>query len=104
MPKFIFAYHGGGMPETPEEGERVMAAWTAWYEQIGPNLADGGAPVGMSKTVTENGIEDNGGANPLSGFTLVNADSMEAALEMAKGCPIIGDRNGTVEVAECMEM
>ncbi|UZD90591.1 hypothetical protein [Cognatishimia activa] len=104
MPKFIFAYHGGGMPETPEEGERVMAAWTAWYEQIGPSLADGGAPVGMSKTVTENGVDDNGGANPLSGFTLVNADNIESAIEMAKGCPIIGDRNGTVEVAECMEM
>jgi len=104
MPKFIFAYHGGGMPETPEEGQKVMAAWTAWYEQIGPNLADGGAPVGMSKTVTENGVEDNGGSNPLSGFTVVNADSIDAAIEMAKGCPIVGHNNGTVEVAECMEM
>lgn len=104
MPKFIFAYHGGGMPETPEEGERVMAAWTAWYEQIGPSLADGGAPVGMSKTVTSGGVADDGGSNPLSGFTLVNADTIEAATEMAKGCPILEHANGSVEVAECMEM
>lgn len=104
MPKFIFAYHGGGKPETPEEGQAVMAKWMAWYESMGPALADGGAPVGMSKTVTENGVEDNGGSNPLSGFTMVTADNMDAALELAKGCPIIGNNNGTVEVAECIEM
>ena len=56
----------------------------------------------MSKTVTASGVEDNGGSNPLSGYTLVNADSIEAACEMAKGCPILVD--GTIEVAETMEM
>ena len=27
MAKFVYIYTGGGMPETPEEGEKVMAAW-----------------------------------------------------------------------------
>ena len=35
MPKFMFIYHGGGRPETPEEGEKVMAAWGAWMELLG---------------------------------------------------------------------
>lgn len=52
MPKYIFAYHGGKMPETQEEGARVMAAWTKWYEELGPAIADGGAPVMSLKTVT----------------------------------------------------
>ncbi|SFL74252.1 YciI family protein [Shimia aestuarii] len=104
MPKFMFIYHGGGRPETPEEGEKVMAAWGAWMEGIGAGLIDGGNPAGMSKTVTASGVEDNGGANPVSGYTLVNAADMDAAIAIAKGCPILDGVGGTVEVAEAMEM
>ncbi|MCP4319237.1 MAG: hypothetical protein GY789_25415 [Hyphomicrobiales bacterium] len=102
MPKYVFAYHGGKAPESPEEGAKVMAAWTAWFETISASIVDPGNPVGMSKTVTAGGVADNGGANPLSGYTLVNADSIDAAIELAKGCPILED--GSVEVAETMEM
>ncbi len=104
MPNFVFAYHGGGMPETPEEGEKVMAAWNAWYGAMGDAVVDGGAPVGMSKTVSVDGVADNGGANPLSGYTVVKADTVEAACEMAKGCPILDGGKGTVEVAPVHEM
>lgn len=104
MPKFIFAYHGGGMPDTPEEGEKVMAAWNKWYGDMGSAVADGGAPVGMSKTVTSGGVADNGGANPLSGFTVVTAADIDAAAEMAKGCPILDADDGSVEVAAMMDM
>ncbi len=38
----------------------------------------------------------------MMGFSVVKADSMDAALEMAKGCPFL--EMGTVEVAEMMEM
>ncbi|MCH2067018.1 YciI family protein [Shimia sp.] len=104
MPKFMFIYHGGGRPETPEEGEQVMAAWTKWMEGIGEDLVDGGNPAGMSKTVTVHGVAHDGGANPVSGYTLVNAADMDAACEIAKGCPILEHGLGTVEVAEAMEM
>ena len=60
MPKYIFAYHGGGMPETEEEGKRVMAAWGAWMESMGDKLVDGGNPVGMSSTLTVDGLSDGG--------------------------------------------
>ncbi|MGR3343300.1 MAG: YciI family protein [Paracoccaceae bacterium] len=103
MAKYIFAYHGGKMPDTPEEGKRVMAAWGAWYEGMGDKLADGGGPAGKSSTVTPNGVDANGGSNPISGYTVVSADSQDEATEIAKGCPILGD-GGTVEVAELMEM
>lgn len=103
MPKFVFAYHGGGMPETEEAQAAAMAAWGKFYEDLGPAIADGGAPVGMSKTVTSTSVEDNGGSNPLSGYTVVTADTIDAACDMAKGCPILND-GGTVEVAEAIEM
>ena len=103
MPKFIYVYHGGKAPESPEEGAKVMAAWTSWLNDLGSAVVDGGNPAGMSKTVTANGVEDNGGANPMSGYTLVTAADQDAAMAMAKGCPILQD-GGTVEVAEAMEM
>jgi len=62
-----------------------------------------GTYLGMSKTVSSGGVSDDGGSNPLLGFTIVKADSMDAALEMAKACPHLG-LGGTLEVAEVMEM
>ncbi len=103
MPKFIYAFHGGSKPETPEEGVRVMAAWQTWLEALGSVVVDPGHPAGMSKTVTQEGIIDNGGSNPISGYTLVRVETMEAALELTKGCPIF-ESGGTVEVAEAVEM
>ncbi|WP_204112346.1 hypothetical protein [Shimia biformata] len=104
MPKFMFIYHGGGRPETPEEGEKVMAAWGAWMAGIGDGLLDGGNPAGLSKTVTATGVEDNGGSNPVSGYTLVDAADMDTAITIAQGCPILDGGKGTVEIAEAIEM
>lgn len=104
MPNFIFAYHGGMAPRSPEEGEKVMAQWNAWYGAMGDKLSNGGGPCGQSKTVSPGGIADDGGANPLSGFTLVTAASHEAACEIAKGCPMVVDGSGSVEVCELLDM
>lgn len=103
MAEYILAFHGGSMPDTPEEGEKVMAAWGAWMGALGERITNPGAPLGMSKTVSATGVVDNGGSNPLSGFTIVKADSMEAACEMAAGCPI-NDAGGSVEVAEIIHL
>ena len=103
MPDFIFAYHGGKMPDTPEEGEKVMAAWNDWYQGMGDHLVHGGGPVGKSSTVSSKGVTQDGGANPLSGFTIVKAKDHGEADKMAKGCPIL-DAGGSVEVAPIREM
>ncbi len=104
MPKYIFAYHGGSMPETEAERQEVMNAWGAWMGSIGDNLVDGGNPAGGSKTVSAGGnVADDGGANPISGYSLVNAADIDAAVAIAKACPIL-DGGGTVEVAEAIEM
>ena len=103
MPKFVFAYHGGKAPESPEEGAKVMAAWNAWYASMGDAVVDGGGPAGPSKTVSSAGVADDGGSNPLSGITQVEASDMDGAVAMAKGCPIMDD-GGSVEVVELIEM
>ena len=46
MAKYLLSYHGGGMPESEEEGARVMAAWGEWMGSLGESMVDGGNPVG----------------------------------------------------------
>lgn len=104
MPDFVFAYHGGKTPDSPEEGAKVMAAWQAWMGGMGDALVQPGAPVGMSKTVSGSGVVNDGGANPVSGYSVVSAADMDAAVAMAKGCPMVADGSGSVEVAEVLPM
>ena len=102
MPHFLFAYHGGKTPETPEETEIEIGRWRQWFDDIGPTIVDPGNPVGMSKTVSAAGVAEDGGANPLSGYTIIHTENIDKAVALAKACPIIGD--GTVEVAEIHEV
>ncbi len=103
MSSYVFAYHGGKRPESPEEGAKHMAKWKAWIGGLGDAVVNPGTPLGKSKTVSSAGVSDDGGSNPMSGFSIVKADSMDAALEMAKECPLL-EIGGTLEVAEVMEM
>ena len=103
MPDYIIAYHGGNKPETPEEGAEHMGKWKAWVSGLGDAVVNPGTPLGKSKTVSSAGVSDGGGSNALTGFSIVKADSMDAALEMAKACPFL-DVGGTLEVAEVMKM
>ena len=98
---FLFAYHGGKIPESPEEGAKHLAKFEAWVGGLGDAVVNPGHPLGQSKTVSSSGVSDDGWSNPLVGFSIVKADSMDAALEMAKGYPHL--EIGTVEVVEMLE-
>ncbi len=102
MPQFIFAYHGGKKPESEAAMAEVMAKWNAWIEKYKTELVNPGNPAGPSKTVSSKGVTDDGGANPLSGFSIVETKTMDDAIKVAKDCPILDE--GTVEIAELMAM
>ena len=100
MAKFLMAYHGGRAPETPEEGTEVMAAWEAWFASMGRAVVDDGHPVSRAKTVaSDGGVSEGGGPNPVSGYSLIEADSLDAAVVLAHNCPVLAS-GGSVEVAE----
>lgn len=104
MAKYLLTYQGGSMPESEEEGAKVMAAWSTWLGGLGESLVDGGAPVGQAKTLAPNGsVTEGGGANPVTGYSLITADSIDGALAIAKGCPHL-DAGGSVVVGETVEM
>jgi len=104
MPKYVLAYHGGSRAESPAEQAKVMDAWIAWFGTLGDAVVDGGNPTGASKTVKPDGSAvDGGGANPITGYSLISATDLDAAVSLAKGCPIFAS-GGTVEVAEAIDM
>ena len=104
MPQYLFVYHGGHAPTEHAEVEATMAAWGAWFQGMGDAVDIPGNPVGQSYIVGADGVADNGGVNPASGYTVIKADSIETAIEMAEGCPMVADGSGSVEVAEVHEI
>lgn len=103
MEKFIFAFHGGKMPDSPEEGARIMAKWGDWMQGLGQTLADPGSILGPAHSVSASGVSAQGGADPLSGYMIVLAADQDAANTVAKGCPII-ENEGRVSVAPLIAM
>jgi len=99
MANYLLAYKGGGMADTAEEREQAMADWGEWFQSLGPALVDAGNPFGPSASVTADGSVSNGAASHLTGYSIVSADSLDAATAQAKGCPVLGG-GGTVEVYE----
>ncbi len=104
MANYLFTYHGGGTPETEEDGAKVMAAWEAWLGSLGPALADPGNPVGPSATVAADGTTAPfHGDDTVTGYSIITAADLDAATTVAKGCPI-RDAGGWVEVGEIVPM
>ncbi len=104
MAKFLFVYHGGSAPESEEEGAAVMQAWNEWLDGLGTAVVDQGHPTGASATVgTDGSTTQGGGANPVTGYSIINADSLEQALVFAKGSPQLPS-GGTIEVAETLDI
>lgn len=73
------------------EGERRakeregMAAWGAWVEKNQAAIVTMGGPLGKTKRVAQPGIEDI--SNQLAAFTVVRADSHEAAARLFEKHP-----------------
>ena len=104
MPKYLFSYHGGGMPESEDEQAKHMAAWGEWMGAHADAFVDMGAPVGAAKTVSADSVTDGWGENGVGGYSLVNAPDFDAACEIAKGCPVVTLSGGTVEVGETFDV
>ena len=102
MPHLMFAYYGGRQPDPPEETEVEIERWRGWFDWIVPVIVDPGNTVGAASTVSAKGVRDTGGNNPLSGYTIISAERIDQAIELAKACPIISD--GSIEVAEIHEV
>ena len=103
MANYLLAYKGGDQPASEEEGKAVMSAWMAWFDGIGPSVVDGGNPFGPSASIAPDGTVGAGGPSGLTGYSVIRADSLDAAVALAKGCPHLA-ANGVVEVYETFDV
>jgi hypothetical protein len=99
MANYLLIYHGGSMPEGEAEQAKVMSAWTNWFGKLGDKLVDGGNPVSQTRTIAANGSVSDGSSNPSTGYSVIKAGSLDEAVALAKGCPVLGG-GASVEVAE----
>ncbi len=103
MPRYLIVYLGGNQPATPEEGQRHFAKYMDWLSGLGDAVVSPANPLRETHTVHPDGSVTPGSTTAMSGYTVVQADSMQAALAMAKACPFL-EIGGTLEVSELAEM
>ncbi|MBV8149216.1 MAG: hypothetical protein JO092_09010 [Candidatus Eremiobacteraeota bacterium] len=111
MSEFLYLYRGGQRGANPAESEQIMAKWMAWFKELttSGNLKDGGQPLeAEGKVVKDKGATVTDGPyaeakDLVGGYTLIEANSLARAAELAKGCPIL-ERGGAVEVRPIMLM
>ena len=101
MGNYLFAYRGGSMAETQEERDAAMAAWGAWFGQLGGAIVDAGNPFAGSSSVGSDGTVADGAGSGISGYSVIQADSLAAASELAKGSPVLAN-GGSVDVYETL--
>jgi len=51
-----------------------MGKWKAWVGGLGDAAVNPGTLLGMSRIVSSAGVSDDGGSNPMSGFSIVHRD------------------------------
>lgn len=101
MANYVLVYHGGSMPESPEEGAKVMKAWTDWFGAIADALVDGGNPASRTKRIAANGSVSDDPSGP-SGYSVIKAGSIDEAVAIARGCPVL-QGGASVQVVETFD-
>jgi hypothetical protein len=103
MPRYVIVYLGGDQPSSPEEGKQHMAKYMDWLSSLGDSAISPANPFKNTSTVNSDGIVSTGSTTSMSGYTIIEAESMESALSIAKSCPFL-EIGGSLEVSELMQM
>ena len=91
MNTYLILYSGGGMPASDAEQKAVLKEWDEWFGNLGSALLDGGNPfTARAKIIASDGnVTDVPKSAMASGYSVIMADTLETAVEMAKGCPVL---------------
>ena len=112
MKEFVLIFRNESFPVnlTPEGIEAVSEQWQNWMGGIAAQnklVARGNRLGNEGKTVKPNNVIINGPyaeiKEMLGGYTIIRADSIEEATEIAKGCPIL-EVGGTGEIRDIIVM
>jgi len=111
MSEFVYLYRGGRRAESPAEGEQQMQRWVKWLQELADqgHIKDRGQPLdsegkvvrGKTRAITDGPYPES--KDMVGGYTLIEADDLAKAAELAGGCPIF-EYDGLVEVRPVMKM
>ncbi len=101
MAKYVLLYSGGGMAQTQAERDKSNQAWGAWFGKLGKAVVDAGNPFSDKvKSVAPDGrVKEGVSGERASGYSIVEANSVDQAAELAKSCPVLTS-GGKVTVYE----
>jgi hypothetical protein len=113
MSKYLVLYrsegalNGPSVTETfaktpPEQLVAGMAAWRAWQEKCGSALIDLGAPLDKSTTVAGGSVSP--GKTAITGYTFLQAGSLDEAVNLIQGHPHFRAPGASVQILECVSM
>jgi hypothetical protein len=102
MAKYMMVYKSAepfDLSTLPKEQMlKIANVWGEWLGSLGSSLVERGDTFKSGgKTITNNGVHE--ADNLLSGYSIIEASSVDEALEIAKGSPIL-QNGGSVEVYE----
>ncbi len=103
MAQYIITYLGGNQPSSPEEGKQHFDRYKQWLLSLGESVVSPANPLKHTCTVKSDGTVTDGSTTSMSGYTIIEVDSIEAAQNAAKACPFL-DLGGTLEVSELIQM
>lgn len=84
MKRFMLLHYGFETP-TPE----IMAAWGKWFESVAGMTIDQGGFAAAREISHDGSKELPMGMESITGYSIINAESLEAAEEIARGNPFI---------------
>ena len=86
-----------------KRANNIFAKYKEWLASLGDAAVSPANPLKGTSTVNPDGSVTAGSTTSMSGFTIIEAESMEAALSVAKACPFL-DIGGSLEVSELIRM
>jgi hypothetical protein len=105
MSEFTFLFRGRREAESPEQTQKTIQSWVAWFKDLGDQgyLKDSGQPFEATGKVVsgkQRVINDGPYAEAkdlVGGYIIIEARDLDHAAELSKGCPIL-EIGGSVEV------
>jgi hypothetical protein len=105
MSEFTFLFRGRGEAASPEEMQKRMQKWVAWFKDLNAQgrIKEPGHPLentgkvitGKHKTIHDGPYAET--KDIVGGFMVIDARDLSQAVEISKGCPIL-EGGGSVEV------
>jgi hypothetical protein len=92
MANYVLVYSGGdGMAADAAQQAAAVQMWVTWFTKLGAAVADSGNPfMPTVKHITAAGKVGDGPVGvAATGYSIIKADSLAAAVELAKGCPVL---------------